>query len=645
MREWQYSLMDSLLVGWPGLLFYLVASSWAILLVAQGLVSPGLKAFGHWSLQHPRSVVLNLLIIAAAQLPILALGNRYALAFSLVAILCYLIAAIDRIKYANALTHFLWSDLFKTTDAGKLSELASHYVRPAIFGPIVGLLALGNILIAAFWGRPFTTLTESWLSRLIAFLIGLAGLALTAKLGDLANGRFNRRFKIMPQFSTQDYDQNVRRQGTLAAFAGHIRLVAVEQDRPADYGPETASVVSQRLHAGLAATSVSQYQFARISPEPNPLQFRGPDPIVKPNIIVLAVEALWDITRFPGLSYAEDPFMAFRGDVQGDVLASCFAGLTANSEFEFLTSLSMQCLHDSACPFIHLKQPVPALPQQLRQMGYLTTAMHSYTRTFYDRDRIYPSLGFDQFLGLEEFEQAGLRSDKGWYMADEALIEPIRRQLAASAQPQFIYVLTMQNHGPYASRRYTPAELEPAATPEFAATFKGNAGDRQAIINYTQGVRDSGKLYQAVKALCLASGQPTLILAFGDHLPGIGAHAGYPLFLDNQLAASVRDPALYKVPWSLWTSPGLSRQSFSPLPSDPYGQRQPIHFNGLAPRLLQAAGLPLSATQQLALVLENAPARPADPEIKRSAGSADLWSDYAWLHYDWLWGEQYLLRE
>lgn len=637
------SLMDLSIVGWTGLMAYLAASSWLILLVAQLMVSPGLKVFWRWSLQQPRSVVLNLFIIAAAQLPVLAISNRYELAFSLVAILCYLIAAIDRTKYANALTHFLWSDLFKTTDAGKLSELASHYVRPAIFGPILGLLTTGNLLAVALWQRPFSDWPSSWPARLSVLLIGLGGLAFTARLGDLANSRFNQRFGIIPVFSTQDYDSNVRTHGTLAGFAGHIRLVAVEQDCPPDYGPAAAAAVSQRLGEALGQASPFRGQ--------TPGRDRVPeqDSPTRPTIVVLAVEALWDITRLPGLTFSEDPFEAFREDLQGDALASCFAGLTANSEFEFLTSLSMQCLHDSACPFIHLKQPVPALPQQLRQLGYQTTAMHSFTRTFYDRDRIYPSLGFDQFLGLEAFEQAGLRTDKGWYMADEALLEPIRRQFEQTGQPQFIYVLTMQNHGPYASKRYAAADLEPAAIPAFAATFKGTAGDRQAIINYTQGIRDSGKLYRAVKELCRNSGRPTLLLAFGDHLPGIGAHAGYPLFLDNQLAASVHDPALYQVPWSLWASPDFPSQPFPPCPATASGQIRPISFSALAPRLLQIAGLPLSVAQQLALILEEeaspkAPS-PVDLKIKRPAGAADLWADYAWLHYDWLWGKQYLFKE
>lgn len=606
---------------------YGLSSSVFILMVAQRVVSSSCQSVYHWVVRNKRAFLLNLFLILVFELFWLALLNRLSLAFSISLFFAYLIASVDHIKYENALTHFLWSDLLKSSNPGRFTELISHYIRPAVFVPIGLLMVAGNLIIRLLPSRLFGVLNDGW----ARFWIALSCIAMIygfSQLGAWSLLTFNRRFKLLKPFSTFDYDLNYRQNGVLLSFLAHIALVAIEQDRPFDYTVSQADNIANQLNQAIKKEDAADTQ-------PNHSVREGTleaPPV--PVLIVLAIEALWDINRFSQLNYCEDPWSAFREDYRGDLLASCFAGLTANSEFEFLTGFSMQNLHDSACPFIHLKQAIPALPDYLKGFGYQTTAIHSYTRTFYQRDTLYPSIGFEQFLGLEELEASGMRQDKGWYMSDESLIPAIKKQLDSTDQPQLIYVLTMQNHGPYATDRYKETDLEANAVPEFSPSFKGTSGDRRAIINYTQGVLDAGKLYQAVKDMLKQQGRPSLVLTFGDHLPGLGEHAGYRLYLDNGLAQSVHDQKLYRVPWCLWTN-----QTAATYPGASAAIPDLLTFSGLGGHFLKAAQLPVPPVYQLSRLLNEA-------FIKRSSGQTldsseqQLLEAFAWLQYDWLWGDQ-----
>jgi phosphoglycerol transferase MdoB-like AlkP superfamily enzyme len=578
-----------------------------------------------WMLTQPAAFIFSLLAVQSLALLAVALTNRTWLAFSLTFFLCYLIAKVDQVKYETALTHFLWSDLFKASDPGKFGELVGHYVKPAFFLPLLLGLAAGNICVLALFGRPFAAGRAGLTGRLPAVLISLLLLFCFWHYGTFAASYVGRQICRLPELNVKDYDANTRRHGCILAFLAHVTLEAREQDPPADYGAAQAPSVLEVL------TSAAPHQSAPADPA------LIPQPPVKPLIVVLVIESLWDITRIPGLTFSEDPLAAFRADYAGDLRASCFAGLTANTEFEFLTSFSMQAMHDSACPFIRMDRSIPALPSQLHQYGYRTTAIHSFTRTFYDRDRVYSQLGFDQFWGLEDLEKAGHVRKKGWYMADEALLLPIQQLIRETDAPQLIYTLTMQNHGPYASERYAASELDPAAIPEIAPGLIRTPGDRQAVIQYTQGVRDSGRLYQAVRDTLVALDRSAVLLAFGDHLPGIGENSGFQIMLDSGLAKDVRDPVLYSVPVFYMANPAAQAAGLQPdlHLSQTTADRRP-GFNTLAGQLVQAAGLPLSPVQQLVQRLETAE---TDKGTDGFPSRGELQRVYEWIQYDWRWGD------
>lgn len=87
------------------------------------------------------------------------------------------------------------------------------------------------------------------------------------------------------------------------------------------------------------------------------------------------------------------------------------------------------------------------LPNQLRQLGYTTHAMHGAMSVMYDRSSWYPKVGFEHISFFEQLPDAGLcRAFSG--RCDTQLIPYLKQQLLASDK-SFVYWLTLNTHAPY----------------------------------------------------------------------------------------------------------------------------------------------------------------------------------------------------
>ncbi len=628
-----------------------------VLLMAQTVQTGGLDQAFSWLLHHPLPALLNYLLGIGLYGILLALTNRFFISYAMLMFVSYVMATVDHIKWSMALTHFVFSDLFKSSDASRFAELIVHYARLPVFLPIALLLGLGLFVFWRLKWRP----RLRWPARLILLVVSLLATGSFVFYNSWGNSPVSRQILHLPAFSSQDFDGNVRTHGLLLAFFGHIPISLADQPRPADYSPESVAAaddVLQRLNAGTAQIQAAVGSPSSPADQPDRAGQQsgagqaaingGQAASEKPTIIVLAVEALWDITRVKGVSFAQDPFGPFRADYAGEMVSSCFGGLTANTEFEFLTGNSMHFMYDSACPYLSIDRPVPSLASYLHQAGYQATAYHSYGGAFYRRTTVVPDLGFDRFISLEDMANPRI---KGWYMADEDLAPRVISQLEQNSGPQLLYVLTMQNHGPYATDRYQPQDYDPALQITYDESLGLNSADRTAVASYTQGVIDAGHMYQALKDYCATLDRPVIILTFGDHLPSIGENSGTDILIHSGLAADVMDQAMYQLPLMYWRNPAAqtSLETASQLRF-----KEPVTFNGLKPALLRSAGLPLSPydqfvenVQRIFPVLTARHSSTPNPAAVQALASLQMTPEqvlaaYETLQYDQLWGQQYL---
>jgi phosphoglycerol transferase MdoB-like AlkP superfamily enzyme len=239
---------------------------------------------------------------------------------------------------------------------------------------------------------------------------------------------------------------------------------------------------------------------------------------VKPNIIVIMNEAYWDVNLLKNAEIAPNPMKDFeelrKESIYGMMESPVYAGGTANTEFEVLTGLSTHYFENGYMLYPNeVKAPLMSLASVLKNQGYETTAIHPHMGWYYNRNEVYKHLGFDDFLSVEYLVDP---EKKGYYISDEAVTDLMIDQIKKSKEPQFIFSVTMQNHGPYDDDRYNEDNMN--------IEIKGNLDNegKQILKTYSQGIYDANKALKKLIDYLRNDDQPTMVLFFGDHLPLLG---------------------------------------------------------------------------------------------------------------------------
>ncbi|MFH4180343.1 sulfatase-like hydrolase/transferase, partial [Acinetobacter baumannii] len=105
-----------------------------------------------------------------------------------------------------------------------------------------------------------------------------------------------------------------------------------------------------------------------------------------------------------------------------------------------------------------LKKPIYALPYYLKSIGYQTVAMHNNYSYYYNRNKVYPELGFEKFISLENMiaqkDRSNIFNQGGW-ATDDLIFDSIKSTLKENEQqPKFIYAITVENHPMYNDDRF-----------------------------------------------------------------------------------------------------------------------------------------------------------------------------------------------
>lgn len=121
---------------------------------------------------------------------------------------------------------------------------------------------------------------------------------------------------------------------------------------------------------------------------------------------------------------------------------------TVRTEFAFLTGIDPKNLgpHQFNPYRAMLAGWIPqSLPYVMKSLGYETICLHPWHAAFYGRKRLFPKLGFNKFLDLKSFSDC---PKSGAYVDDRCLANKIMALLEKAQKPLFIFVITMENHGP-----------------------------------------------------------------------------------------------------------------------------------------------------------------------------------------------------
>lgn len=350
-----------------------------------------------------------------------------------------------------------------------------------------------------------------------------------------------------------------KRDGTAVAFLMELQYISV--DKPSNYSKDMAEQILE--------------PFSEMAAD-NPAAV--PD---APNIIVIMNEAFSDPAVLGGFETNEDymPFVhsILNGEVKntasGWLNVSVLGGNTANTEFEFLTGSTMAFLPQGSVPYQqYLKSEQASLASHLRSLGYRTIAMHPYNSTGWDRNKVYPLLGFDEMYFIRDYSQPEkIRK----YVSDKACYDKIIEMYEEKSDdtPFFVFNVTMQNHSPY-------TEEFDNFTPDIEVTDSKS----KALNSYLSLMKISDTALERLIDYFVAADEDTVIIFFGDHQPTNSVVSSvWKLNGKNGNELSDEDTAKrYKVPFFIWSNFDTDTTA---------GIETSVNF--LAPKILERSGLPL----------------------------------------------------
>lgn len=308
-----------------------------------------------------------------------------------------------------------------------------------------------------------------------------------------------------------------------------------------------------------------------------------------PNIIAIMNESFTDFASVGGIQTAQ-PLLPFidslqENTVKGNLYVPVFGGGTANTEFEFLTGSTMQFLPTGSTPYqAYVKRELPSLASYLKQYGYETLACHFADGSNWNRDQVYPLLGFDTFL--TDADVGELEEIHG-YPSDQADYEEVCRQYeawkaAGTSEHFFCFNVTIQNHGGYLSGYRSPD------APQYTG---GQTADD--VEEYLSLLRESDRAFEQLVHYFEQEEEPTVILMFGDHWPrlnnsfinGMANQAD----TENELE---KNQNKYVTPFIIWANYNIEET-----------QIEKLSANYLSAELLQVAGVPTNVYQNFLLDL------------------------------------------
>ncbi len=257
---------------------------------------------------------------------------------------------------------------------------------------------------------------------------------------------------------------------------------------------------------------------------------------IKPTVIVVMNESFADLSLYDGMHAGYEGPQFFKTGLndailRGNLNVTVHGAGTCNTEFEFLTGNALGFIGVGKYPYsVYDLSHVDALAGQFKQMGYATCAIHPNYATNWNRDKIYPHMGFDQYLSIESFGGTpNCAVDKVTPeephcevfhsgVSDIETYDCMLRMIEESDEPQFFFDVTMANHGSYNQNNipveyqtnYIPADYVGEETPErlneYLACIQKSDDDLREFV---------GKLRELDR--------PVVLVFFGDHQPSLSA--------------------------------------------------------------------------------------------------------------------------
>ncbi len=239
------------------------------------------------------------------------------------------------------------------------------------------------------------------------------------------------------------------------------------------------------------------------------------EPMVKPNILYVMSESLFDLTDDMQLS--EDPLTYFKELQQtywgGNFLTKMFGGATASVEYEVLTGYPIE---DTGVAYNmsagSIRTGMSSVVSVLRNYGYYAEALHPNGGGFYGRRDVYAAMGFDNAHFIDALDAPP--EEEFPYPSDAYVFEQLIKvyENRPKDRPWFCHAITYQNHGGYS---FASTLSEVRVEEELTESQMLNA------TNYVNMLKLSDNALRDLIAYFDAQEEPIMIVMWGDHAPAL----------------------------------------------------------------------------------------------------------------------------
>lgn len=460
--------------------------------------------------QHPYSFLVNALIVGCSYSLALLFRKQKSL-LVLFTLFWLTLGIINGVILTFRVTPFTSSDLLLLKDgvnvASKYLSLLALAVLVALLVLVIVVLAVLAFRIPAVKKRP--KLPYSVTAILCTFLAAW-GLIFVGQKTELLETKF------------RELSQSYKRNGFLYCFGAS--LIDVGISRPEEYSTEAIE--------GLTDEALGDGEVFDSN---------------RPNIVVVQLESFFDVNRLKDIEFSENPLpnltQLSKRCASGFLSVPVIGAGTVNSEFEMLTGMNIDDFGIGEYPYktVLKEKTCESLAYNLKSYGYKAYAIHNHEGSFYERNLVYPNLGFDVFDSVEYMWPEGYTAME--WSKDSVLTGEIEKALSATAEKDFVFAVAVQSHGSYPS--------EPDVEYEHHVTATSSVIEDENYLNqinyYANQIYEVDQFVGDLWNMLRKRREPTILVMYGDHCPSLD-------LTDDMLKSGT----IYDTCYFIWNNTGLT---------------------------------------------------------------------------------------
>lgn len=472
--------------------------------------------FGGWEnanellLKNPKIAVYSQIATILVSFLFVGIFRNWRISMGVLFSLATIVMYINTEKMASRNTPFLPEDLAMSGEAGGLASMINleRFLNMLFTISIIIIITIiVNKISKKIWHFKFSKKQKIaiFIPQIALILICAHFLNLhTLEIRNLSGkGTFIKVENLETSIDFTDQAYNYRTNGFILATISNLQTKT--QKQPEGYSKEAVQKIVQK--------------YQKIAEENNKNRKKLSDK--KVNVVYVMSESfidpklgkhLYDYGNKESIPYTQE---IKKSQSSGWAASSEYGGGTANVEFEALTGLSNFFLN--SIPYtsiVSANKDTPSIVKNFNENGYKTIAMHPYNRNMYRREVVYPNLGFQEYKSADGFKNNS-KIDNSKYISDESAFNEALAELKNSQKPEFIHLVTMQNHMPYEENAYSEhnfnVNAKNGANPENAKTVQA----------YLEGISRSDKAMKNFLSEIEKINEKTIVVFWGDHWPGI----------------------------------------------------------------------------------------------------------------------------